>query len=146
MPELPSDEAKLGELTLRETLAKHREHKSCAGCHERFDSFGLVFEGYGPIGERREQDLGGRPVETRADVSRRQRRRRARTACAATCASTARTIFSTTSAASCYPMRLGRSLLPSDDSADRARCGRSWPPTTIASAAWSKRSSPARSF
>jgi hypothetical protein len=66
VPELPADEAELGELTLRETLAKHRENKSCATCHERFDSVGLVFEGYGPIGERREKDLGGRPVETSA--------------------------------------------------------------------------------
>jgi hypothetical protein len=66
VPELPADEAKLGELTLRETLAKHRDHASCAGCHNRFDSVGLVFEGYGPVGERREKDLGGRPVETRA--------------------------------------------------------------------------------
>jgi len=66
VPELPADEAKLGERTLRETLAKHREHPSCAGCHNRFDSVGLVFEGYGPVGERREKDLGGRPVDTRA--------------------------------------------------------------------------------
>ena len=65
VPDLPDDEAKL-ELSLRETLAKHRDHKSCAGCHERFDSVGLVFEGYGPIGERREIDLGGRPVDVRA--------------------------------------------------------------------------------
>jgi hypothetical protein len=63
---LPADEAKLGERTLRETLAKHRDHPSCAGCHDRFDSVGLVFEGYGPVGERRDKDLGGRPVETRA--------------------------------------------------------------------------------
>jgi hypothetical protein len=66
VPELPADEAKLGELTLRETLAKHRDNASCAGCHNRFDSIGLVFEGYGPVGERREKDLGGHPVETRA--------------------------------------------------------------------------------
>lgn len=66
VPELPDDEAKLGELTLRETLARHRADKSCAGCHNRFDSVGLVFEGYGPIGERRLKDLGGRPVEIRA--------------------------------------------------------------------------------
>jgi mono/diheme cytochrome c family protein len=66
VPELPADEAKLGELTLREALAKHRDHVSCAGCHERFDSFGLTFEGFGPIGEAREVDLGGRPVDTRA--------------------------------------------------------------------------------
>ena len=66
VPELPADEAQLGELTLREALAKHREHENCAACHRRFDSIGLVFEGYGPIGERREKDLGGRPVDTRA--------------------------------------------------------------------------------
>ena len=66
VPELPDDESQLGELTLRQTLAKHRDHESCAGCHDRFDAIGLVFEGYGPIGERRERDLGGRLVDKRA--------------------------------------------------------------------------------
>lgn len=66
VPELPTDEAALGELTLAQVLARHRDHEACAGCHQRFDSIGLVFEGYGPIGERREKDLGGRPVETKA--------------------------------------------------------------------------------
>ena len=66
VPELPKDEAALGELTLPQLLARHRDNKACAGCHQRFDSIGLVFEGYGPIGERRETDLGGRPVENQA--------------------------------------------------------------------------------
>ncbi len=66
VPELPDDEAKLGELTLREALAKHRDHASCAGCHERFDSIGLAFEGFGPVGERRDIDLGGRPIDATA--------------------------------------------------------------------------------
>lgn len=66
VPELPKDESLLGELTLPQVLAKHREHQSCAVCHVRFDSIGLVFEGYGPIGERREQDLGGHAVITQA--------------------------------------------------------------------------------
>lgn len=65
VPELPKDEAK-GEQTLPQLLARHREHKACAGCHQRFDSLGLAFEAYGPIGERRTLDLGGRPVETKA--------------------------------------------------------------------------------
>jgi Protein of unknown function (DUF1592)/Protein of unknown function (DUF1588)/Protein of unknown function (DUF1585) len=65
VPELPSDESKL-DLTLRETLARHRADPTCATCHERFDSMGLVFEGYGPVGETRRVDLGGRPVDTRA--------------------------------------------------------------------------------
>ncbi len=66
VPELPSDEAKLGKLTLREALAEHRNNKSCAGCHEKFDSIGLAFEGYGPVGELRKVDLGGRPVDASA--------------------------------------------------------------------------------
>jgi hypothetical protein len=47
-------------------LARHRDNTSCAACHRRFDSIGLVFENYGPIGELRDRDLGGRPVETSA--------------------------------------------------------------------------------
>ena len=65
VPELPADEGKLGTLTVREALAKHREHPSCAGCHARFDSFGLAFEGFGPVGEKRSKDLAGNPVDTR---------------------------------------------------------------------------------
>jgi Protein of unknown function (DUF1592)/Protein of unknown function (DUF1588)/Protein of unknown function (DUF1587)/Protein of unknown function (DUF1585)/Protein of unknown function (DUF1595)/Planctomycete cytochrome C len=70
VPDLPDDETKLGERTLREALARHRADKACAGCHERFDSFGLAFEGYGPVGESRTRDLGGRPVDTRATFPR----------------------------------------------------------------------------
>jgi mono/diheme cytochrome c family protein len=66
VPELPKDEAKLGELTLPQVLARHRENKSCAVCHSRFDAIGLVFENFGPIGELRAKDLGDRPVETGA--------------------------------------------------------------------------------
>jgi hypothetical protein len=70
VPDLPDDEAKLGERTLRETLARHRADKACAGCHERFDAIGLAFEGYGPVGEARDRDLGGRTVDTRASFPR----------------------------------------------------------------------------
>jgi mono/diheme cytochrome c family protein len=66
VPELPKDESQLGELTLRQALEKHRNNPACSGCHARFDSYGLVFEGYGPIGEQRKTDLGGKPVDTRA--------------------------------------------------------------------------------
>lgn len=66
VPELPDDESKMN-LPLRQMLAKHRENASCAGCHARFDGFGLAFEGYGPVGEQRKKDLGGRPVDARAE-------------------------------------------------------------------------------
>ncbi len=75
VPELPKDEADLGELSLRQVLARHRDSKSCAVCHQRFDAIGLAFEGYGPVGERRDMDLGGRPIDDQAefpDGSRRQ--------------------------------------------------------------------------
>jgi hypothetical protein len=66
VPELPHDEAKM-DLPLRQMLAKHREDPSCATCHARFDSFGLVFEGYGPVGDLRTNDLAGRPVDDHAE-------------------------------------------------------------------------------
>lgn len=65
VPELPKDEATL-DLPLRDVLARHRDNAACSACHARFDSFGLTFEGYGPVGESRAQDLAGRPVETHA--------------------------------------------------------------------------------
>lgn len=66
VPELPNDESQLGSMTLRETLAKHREHESCAGCHNRFDSLGLVFENYGAVGQLRDKDMAGNSIDTRA--------------------------------------------------------------------------------
>jgi len=65
VPELPSDEAKM-DLPLREMLAKHRSNPACSSCHARFDSFGLTFEGYGPVGETRAKDLAGHTVDVQA--------------------------------------------------------------------------------
>jgi mono/diheme cytochrome c family protein len=67
VPELPQDEQTTGELTIPQLLAKHREHRACAGCHQRFDALGVVFEGYGPVGEHRQHDLAGRLVQTRVE-------------------------------------------------------------------------------
>ncbi len=66
VPELPEDESK-SELPVRDMLANHRANPLCASCHARFDSFGLAFEAYGPVGERRKEDLAGRPVDAKAD-------------------------------------------------------------------------------
>jgi hypothetical protein len=63
VPELPSDESK-SDLPIRQMLAQHRANPMCAACHSRFDSFGLAYEGYGPIGDVRAKDLAGRPVDT----------------------------------------------------------------------------------
>jgi hypothetical protein len=66
VPELPADEAK-SDLPLPQKLAQHRENPVCASCHARFDSFGLAFEGYGPVGEQRSHDLAGRLIEAVAE-------------------------------------------------------------------------------
>ncbi len=65
VPELPHDEAKM-DLPLRDMLARHRENPTCAACHARFDALGLVFEGFGPAGEKRTKDLAGRAVDASA--------------------------------------------------------------------------------
>jgi hypothetical protein len=65
VPELPHDEAKM-DLPLRDMLARHRANPMCAACHARFDALGLVFEGFGPAGEKRTNDLAGRPVDASA--------------------------------------------------------------------------------
>ena len=65
VPELPKDEAAM-DLPLRDMLARHRQIPACAACHARFDTFGLALENYGPVGELREKDLAGRPVDTSA--------------------------------------------------------------------------------
>ena len=61
VPDLPSDE-RLMEASLPEMLARHREVRECAQCHEKFDSIGLSFEGFGPVGELRALDLADRPI------------------------------------------------------------------------------------
>jgi hypothetical protein len=63
VPELPHDES-TSERPVREMLAKHRENALCSACHAKIDSFGLAFEGYGPVGNARKTDLAGRPVDT----------------------------------------------------------------------------------
>ncbi len=65
VPELPKDEAAI-DLPLRVMLEKHRANPLCAACHARFDAFGLAFEGYGPVGNKREKDLAGHVVDTQA--------------------------------------------------------------------------------
>jgi hypothetical protein len=65
VPELPADEAK-SDLPIREKLAQHRSNPFCAACHSKFDSFGLAFEGYGPIGDARTKDLAGRLIDAMA--------------------------------------------------------------------------------
>ncbi len=48
-------------LTLRETLALHREQPLCASCHNRMDPLGLALDNFNAMGMWREQE-GGQPI------------------------------------------------------------------------------------
>ncbi|MDQ3624315.1 MAG: DUF1588 domain-containing protein, partial [Verrucomicrobiota bacterium] len=67
VPALPADEA-AESLTVRQLTEKHSADPRCAGCHERIDPFGFALESFDAIGRRRERDLGGRPIDTRAKL------------------------------------------------------------------------------
>jgi len=60
-----------GELTLPQVLARHREQQELRRpATRRFDSIGLVFEDFGPIGERRaEGTWAGSAGQNRRDHS-----------------------------------------------------------------------------
>ena len=45
-------------LSLRQTLAKHREDPACAGCHDRMDPLGLAMENYNALGGWRDVERG----------------------------------------------------------------------------------------
>ena len=129
VPDLPDDEAKLGELTLREALARHRADKACAGCHERFDSFGLAFEGYGPVGEsadHRPRRPAGRHPGRRSPAA---ARGPASTASAPTSRAQRQEEFVDNLCRKLLAYALGRSLLPSDDETIDADAARGWPPS-----------------
>lgn len=50
-------------LTLRERFAAHREHASCAGCHQRIDPLGFALDNYDAAGLWREKYSNGRKVD-----------------------------------------------------------------------------------
>jgi len=51
-----------GELTLRETLAIHRQEAACKSCHNRMDPLGLAFESFNAMGRWRDQERG-KPID-----------------------------------------------------------------------------------
>ena len=112
VPELPDDEAKLGELTLREALARHRERQELRRLPRavRLDRPGV--RGLRP-GRRAPRQGPRRPAGRHPrDVPRRRRGDRPRRPARLPPRAPRRTSSSTTSAASCWPTPSGRSLLP----------------------------------
>lgn len=48
----------LAKMSLRETLALHRENPLCSSCHERMDPLGLALENFNAMGRWRDAELG----------------------------------------------------------------------------------------
>jgi mono/diheme cytochrome c family protein len=67
VPQLPEGED-TSKLSVRQLVEQHTRDSRCAHCHVRIDPFGFALEGYDPIGRRRQKDLAGRPVDTRATL------------------------------------------------------------------------------
>lgn len=70
-PDVPSlEDAARRRLTgsFRERMEQHRADPGCAGCHARMDAFGFAMERYDPIGQVRDKDSDGLPVDTKSAV------------------------------------------------------------------------------
>ena len=70
-PNVPSlDDKNRKELTgtFRQKLEQHRTNPNCASCHAKMDSFGLALENFNGIGQWRDRDESGTPVDASAAV------------------------------------------------------------------------------
>ena len=143
-PSCPHDEAKLGDLTAaRGAGPAPRGHEPAPAATRGSTRSAWSSRATARSASGATKDLGGRPVDTRADVPRRQRGRRASTGLRALHPrAPRRTISSTTCAASCWPTPSAAACCcPTSRLIEEMRA--SWPPTATASAAWSRASSPA---
>jgi hypothetical protein len=58
IPPLDVEPSKIGGLTMRQKLVKHRENPACASCHNVMDLIGFGLENFDWLGRWREQDAG----------------------------------------------------------------------------------------
>jgi hypothetical protein len=56
VPPLNEEKVRFSHLTLRQQFEKHREDKSCAGCHAYLDPMGFALENFNAIGQWRTTD------------------------------------------------------------------------------------------
>jgi len=66
-PNVPSlDDSKRKELTgtFRQKLEQHRADPKCANCHAKMDAFGFALENFNGIGQWRDRDERGAPIDT----------------------------------------------------------------------------------
>ncbi|HXH25346.1 MAG TPA: DUF1588 domain-containing protein, partial [Vicinamibacterales bacterium] len=69
LPNVPTleESAKAAETrprTVREQLELHRRSPNCASCHSVIDPVGFALENFNPVGQWRDADAGGAPLDT----------------------------------------------------------------------------------
>ena len=55
-------------LTMRQRLAAHRSNAACASCHRTIDPVGFSLENFNAVGEWRDLEVDGRPVDASGAV------------------------------------------------------------------------------
>ena len=69
-PNVPAlDESTMASnLSMRERLAAHRKNAVCASCHRTIDAAGFTLENFNAVGQWRELEVGGQPVDASGAV------------------------------------------------------------------------------
>jgi len=68
VPELKEDRNPAKVLAMREQMAQHRANPVCASCHAQMDELGFALENFDAIGEWRDIDAAGSPIDASAKL------------------------------------------------------------------------------
>ena len=66
VPELKEEKNPARVLPMREQMAQHRANPVCASCHAQMDELGFALENFDAIGEWRDVDAAGSPIDASA--------------------------------------------------------------------------------
>jgi cytochrome c551/c552 len=68
VPELKEERDPAKILPMREQMQQHRANPACASCHTQMDELGLALENFDAIGEWRDIDAAGTPIDASAKL------------------------------------------------------------------------------
>jgi hypothetical protein len=68
VPELKEERDPAKILPMREQMAQHRANPGCASCHAQMDELGFALENFDAIGEWRDVDAAGSPIDASAKL------------------------------------------------------------------------------
>jgi mono/diheme cytochrome c family protein len=68
VPELKDERDPAKILPMREQMTQHRANPACASCHAQMDELGLALENFDAIGEWRDTDAAGSPIDASAKL------------------------------------------------------------------------------